>query len=277
MGADKVMAKGETYEEFVEKFKPKKTTDDCYTPPAVYEAVKEWACNEYNIDRERIVRPFWPGADYQKYDYKEGDVVLDNPPFSIITQICRWYEARGVKYFLFAPTLTNFGINVEDCCHILVGADITYENGAVVSTSFVTNLDGVNRILTAPDLRRILTAINDSLKVNLPQYDYPDYVITSARAKYYSRWGIDFRVPKTDAYHVGKLDAQKEKKKGIFGAGFLLSERAAAEKAAAEKAAAENAAAEKAAAEKAAAEKRGKIIWELSEREKEIIKTLGAT
>lgn len=27
------MAYGETYEEFVEKFKPKKTTDDCYTPP----------------------------------------------------------------------------------------------------------------------------------------------------------------------------------------------------------------------------------------------------
>ena len=25
--------KGESYEEFVEKFKPKKTTDDCYTPP----------------------------------------------------------------------------------------------------------------------------------------------------------------------------------------------------------------------------------------------------
>ena len=31
------------YEGFVEKFKPKKTTDDCYTLPAVYEAVKAWA------------------------------------------------------------------------------------------------------------------------------------------------------------------------------------------------------------------------------------------
>ena len=25
--------KNESYEEYVEKFKPKKTTDDCYTPP----------------------------------------------------------------------------------------------------------------------------------------------------------------------------------------------------------------------------------------------------
>ena len=31
------------YDAFVENFKPKRTTDDCYTPPAVYEAVKGWA------------------------------------------------------------------------------------------------------------------------------------------------------------------------------------------------------------------------------------------
>ncbi|WP_288842806.1 hypothetical protein [uncultured Megasphaera sp.] len=35
--------KNETYEEFVEKFKPKKTTDDCYTPPDVYEIIKAYA------------------------------------------------------------------------------------------------------------------------------------------------------------------------------------------------------------------------------------------
>ena len=35
------MAKGETYDEFVEKFKPKNTTDDCMTPPLVYDAVRE--------------------------------------------------------------------------------------------------------------------------------------------------------------------------------------------------------------------------------------------
>ena len=36
----------EEYKEFIEKFKPKpkpkRTTDDCYTPPEVYEVVKEW-------------------------------------------------------------------------------------------------------------------------------------------------------------------------------------------------------------------------------------------
>lgn len=35
--------KSETYEEFVEKFKPKKTTDDCYTPPEIYEVINKRA------------------------------------------------------------------------------------------------------------------------------------------------------------------------------------------------------------------------------------------
>lgn len=54
--------KNETYEEFVEKFKPKKTTDDCYTPPEIYEAIKKWACEKYGIDPQKIIRPFYPGG-----------------------------------------------------------------------------------------------------------------------------------------------------------------------------------------------------------------------
>lgn len=77
--------------------------------------------------------------------------------------------------------------------------------------------------------------------------------------------GVSMRFKKEDIYHIGGLDSQKPHKKSIFGSGFLLSEKAATEKAAAEKAA----------AEKAAAEKDNIIIWELSEREMEIIKSLG--
>ena len=57
------MPKNKTYEEFVEKFKPKLTTDDCATPPLVFDAVLHWVCNEYGIDPDRVVRPFWPGLD----------------------------------------------------------------------------------------------------------------------------------------------------------------------------------------------------------------------
>ena len=54
----------EDYDGFVEKFKPKKTTDDCYTPPDVYDCVIGWACERFGIDPGSIVRPFWPGGDY---------------------------------------------------------------------------------------------------------------------------------------------------------------------------------------------------------------------
>lgn len=36
------MARGETYEQFVNKFKQKKTTDDCYTPEAVMDVVNDY-------------------------------------------------------------------------------------------------------------------------------------------------------------------------------------------------------------------------------------------
>ena len=49
------------YEGFVEKFKPKKTTDDCYTPPHIYEAVLQWVREQCpQIQDLRVVRPFKP-------------------------------------------------------------------------------------------------------------------------------------------------------------------------------------------------------------------------
>ena len=88
-----------------------KTTDDCYTPPNIYEAVVDWCEKEYSIDRTKIVRPFYPGGDYEHYPYKEDSVVIDNPPFSILSKIVRFYNENNIKYFLFAPTLTLFSSN----------------------------------------------------------------------------------------------------------------------------------------------------------------------
>ncbi|MFC2416236.1 MAG: hypothetical protein ACFNPT_11025, partial [Neisseria elongata] len=91
----------EDYEGFVEKFKPKLTTDDCYTPPAVYTAVLEWVKDEIGItEGMEVIRPFYPGGDYENEDYM-GKVVIDNPPFSIISRIVRFYQERGIPFFLF--------------------------------------------------------------------------------------------------------------------------------------------------------------------------------
>ena len=264
--------KSKTYEEFVEKFKPKKTTDDCYTPPPVYDAIKNWACEEYGMNPEKIVRRFWPGGDYEKFDYPDECIVLDNPPFSILVKICEYYLDHGISFFLFAPSLT--ALSGRKVCmrmnHILCNAEIEYENGAIVRTAFVTNLGGDDVIMqTAPTLGK---AVDDAVKElrkekvrTLPKYDYPNHVVTAALMNRYSKYGIDFKVRRKDCVQISVLDTQKEQGKAIFGGGLLLSGRAAAERAAAERAAAERAADERAAKHK----------WELSERERKIIEKLG--
>ena len=261
------------YNEFLDKFEQPKTTDDCYTPDIVYDAVAQWVAAEYKLNKKDFVRPFYPGGDYQNEEYKKGSVVVDNPPFSIITEIITYYCDKGVRFFLFAPSLTLFGSGRQcDVCYMATGAEVTYENGAIVRTSFITNLDTA-KVKSTPELYKTVQTAADEyrkeLKRELPKYSYPDEVITSTMIQYLSKYGEQFTVMPTECERIASLDAQKEQGKAIFGSGFLISEKAAAEKAAAEKAAAEKAAAEKAAAEKAAAE-----IWELSDREKEIVKTL---
>ena len=262
---DEMAEDNDEYNEFVDKFKPKKTTDDCYTPPAVYEAVLGWVKKEYDIpDDATICRPFYPGGDYKKYKYPDGCVVVDNPPFSILAEIKKWYSEKNIKYFLFAPHLTLFANNNGHESYIVTNSQIIYENGANVKTSFVNNLDTC-KARTAPALSKAIDKAVAETKetVKLPKYDYPNEVITAAILSKIA--DIDFKVYPEDCYFVRQLDSQKEKGTTLYGAGFLISEKAAAEKAAAEKAAAEKAAAEKAAAEK----------WQLSEREWGIVKSLG--
>ena len=258
------LSKNESYEEFVNKFKPKKTTDDCYTPPAVYEIVCEWACGEYGIDPGSIVRPFYPGGDYENYKYKDGCVVLDNPPFSILSKIIDFYLDRKIPFFLFAPSLTALaGKRCCECNHIFCNSDIVYENGAIVRTAFITTFgDEVAR--TAADLGKLIKNVQKNNAPQLPKYAYPDNVLTASMMQKYASRGVDFRVKRGRCVRIAKLDSMVAQRKAIYGGGLLLSDKAAAEKAAAEKAA----------ADKAAADKEGAIVWELSDREKRIIHDL---
>ena len=259
------------YDKFVTKFEPKRTTDDCYTPRLVYDAIRDWVCKRYDIAQETIVRPFYPDGDFERFAYPDGCTVLDNPPFSILSDICKFYLARGINFFLFAPSLTAF--SGRSCVlrmnHIICDADITYENGAVVRTAFVTNLDADTIAETAPDLRNAIADAMAKVKANTirqtPKYEYPMHVLTAAMLQKYAHYGVNFSVRRGDCTPVCALDSQRERKKTIFGGGLLLSERAAAERAAAERAAAERAAAERAAAH----------IWTLSDRELQIVGNLG--
>ena len=257
------------YAAFVERFKPKKTTEDCYTPDNVYAAVLDWAVKEYGLEGARIIRPFYPGGDYTKEDYSGDCAVIDNPPFSILADICCWYNQRGIRFFLFGPAIMIFSVGgLDGINYVICGATVMYDNGAIVDTSFITNM-GEYKIMVAPDLYEAIKAADDEnrkeVKKSLPKYDYPNHVLTAAGIRRIAKYGQSLKIRAEDCAFIRALDRQRGAGKTVFGGGFLLSEKAAAEKAAAEKAAAEKAAAEKAVAK----------IWELSEREKEIIRRLG--
>lgn len=219
------------YEDYVEKFKVKRTTDDTFTPPEVYETVAQWVLDRYSIgDDVEIVRPFYPGGDYQSFDYPEGCLVLDNPPFSIHAQILRWYEQRGIKYFLFAPHLTLMAAKrgASPRNYVVCGVPIRYENGAKVSTSFITNL-GENVIETCPDLYSMLEELQSGARRKMARYVYPDEVFTSNMGQKLNRRGVRFTVRAGAAVQISQLDAQRESKAKLFGRGMLISSGKAAE------------------------------------------------
>ena len=248
----------EEYNAFVDKFAPKLTTDDCYTPANVYAAVLAWAVNRYGLQDAEVLRPFFPGGDYQTAAYPAGCVVIDNPPFSILSEICAWYDEHQVRYFLFCPGMTTFSINAGRCNYLPCGNSIMFDNGADIAISFLTNM-GEYKIELAPDLYAAVAEADDinrkAARAELPVYSYPDCVASVAINKL-TKYGQTLRIRAEDAVFVRALDSQKEQGKAIYGGGFLLSASAAAEKAAAEKAAA--------------------LRWSLSDRERTLIASLGA-
>ena len=247
------------YQEFVKKFEAKRTTDDCYTPDVVYDAVAEWVASEYNVSRANFVRPFYPGGDYQREKYKPTDIVVDNPPFSIMAEILKFYHERGIRFFLFGPHLTLISSSSSVCTALPIGVSVTYANGANINTSFLTNLEDPSiRFRSEPRLYAAIKAANEenlrSITKQLPKYAYDHHIITTPFLSALSRLGIDFSVPVAESETISQLDSQRESGKVIFGKGYIVSDRVFAER------------------EKAEREKAER--WELSDRERAIIERL---
>lgn len=276
------MPKSKTYGEFVEKFNPKKTTDDCYTPPLVYEAVQQWAlANMEGVEGLEVCRPFYPGGDFEAEDYT-GKVVVDNPPFSILAKIKRFFPERDIPFFLFSPHLTLFSSEWRSVCHICTGVTITYDNGARVNTSFITNRIKGEAVMSAPDLfNAVKTANDEALKdkkaPELPKYVYPPQVLTSSRMNKLNDIDHPVVVRTSEVERIDKLDSQRAVGKGIFGYGFLLSDNATdrvCEAEAQREADRAQREAERAQREAERAQRGMCIEWELSARELGIVRNL---
>lgn len=212
----------EDYEGFVKKFEAKKTTDDCYTPPTIYEIVKDWTVKRFGLNGAKIIRPFKPGGDFINEDYSGDCVVIDNPPFSILKKICDFYNARGIRFFLFCPGLTSI---CKGCTFVAVAGQITYENGANVNTCFVTNLAGDLIAMTAPDLSKSLNEENNRLsKLNkkvLSKVAYPPQVLRAFGLQSLARYGVHYEVRASEGAVRSKVCDYN-----AFGSSVLLSDEA---------------------------------------------------
>lgn len=261
--ANKTIEEFEDYEGFVQKFQTrKKTTDDCYTPPAIYEAVLSFVRDDVGIPSHlEIARPFYPGGDYESYDYT-GKVVIDNPPFSILARIVKFYQERGIPFFLFAPRLTCLSgkaVGMGNYTAVFLAASnstLTYENGAKVSTAFVTNMLGDLKVWVSESLAEKIKAATASSGESLPKYSYPDEVFKAGDAGLCAELKID----RADTLPVKILDCQRPRKKQVFGQGLLLTGRATK--------------AVQAAKAAKAAKNADVTQWTLSEREKSMIAEL---
>lgn len=264
---------GEGYGDFVDKFKQKLTTDDCYTPPEVYDIVRDFVNEKVApLAGRKIIRPFFPGGNYEDLSqYPRGCVVLDNPPFSIYSKIVRFYLDNGIDFFLFGPSLTLFTPGkIRGLCYIVCNVGIVYENGASVATGFATSLVGGDDLIwVRGDLRKMIIDTQRK-EQDLNRYSLPRNILTSARIGRICRCqDSDLRIKFNEAERITNLDGLKEIGEGLFGSGYILSSEAA------ERAEEELIKSIREAAERAEEELREKelaaIKIELSDRERAII------
>lgn len=248
------------YEAYVAKFKDApQNTDDTFTPPDVFEAVLEWLKGKGKItDGTPIIRPFYPGGDFETADYPDGCVVVDNPPFSIFTKCCKWFTARGVPFFLFGPGLSITYV-ADFCTIILTDSAIRFENGVMVLVSFASNMFGGAAAIAAGDLAQMLDGCEsqrERTRKKTRKFVWPEGVVAASDLRTIAKAGGTFILEREYCEVAGCIGGES-----IFGKAWLSGQHAAAKAAAA-------------AAAKAAAAKVDVVKVELKPSERQTLERL---
>ena len=156
---------------------------------------------------------------------------------------------------------------------IIANESIIYHNGANISTAYVSNIFGEQKIIASHELKKAIKEANKLIqeeKKTLPKYKYPDELLTVSRLQNILNKGLSVEISSKSLYRVAKLKSQEPLKKVIFGSGFLLSTKANKELKALELKALELKALEL----KALEDKEELICWGISKYERDIIDKL---
>lgn len=155
----------DAYENFIKKFDKKRVnSDDCFTPGPVFRVVESFACSRFNLFWRPVVRPFYPGGDFETFEYPRGCVVIDNPPFSILKKIIKFYLKNGIDFFLFCDAKCALHRLLPGVTVVFPAARIKYDNGAEVSTAFITNLCPETALISCPSFSEALTRVSGKKK-----------------------------------------------------------------------------------------------------------------
>ena len=205
-------------------------------PPDIYEAVLDYVRSIYPMEGKEVLRPFYPGGDYEHAEYPEDGVVIDNPPFSMFTKICKFYSERKIPFFIFGPGLTIFSC-LKYCSVVVIAPEIKFSNGVKIHCNFATNLIGDVLVTISPELSKTIAACpSQPQKANFTKYQYPKELLGVTDLQTMAKGNLPFSVKRSEAVLVRNLD-KHPKKCGLYGDHLLISE-AAAVKTAAVKAAA---------------------------------------
>lgn len=222
----------ESYDDWIKHFTDApKTTDECWTPQDVYEKVVEYVGTIYDLSDKVIVRPFYPGGDYQAMEYPDNAVVIDNPPFSITKEILHFYARNRIPYFLFCNALTASFYDFTTL--VFVDCSITFANGADVRCGFTTNLlPDYAAVASATLTHMIETCPSQNIKKNLPSWEYPEEVCRVSELQTIASGEDDFMIRRDECVRSSKLiDMEKNYGKQYFGQFLFLAKAKAKAKA----------------------------------------------
>lgn len=206
------------------------TNDECYTSPEVYDTVLKYAVERYHLQDKHIVRPFVPSGNYQQYVYDKNDVVIDNPPFSMTTEITKWYINHDIPFFLFINGM--YAVSLSRGLHgkatvIATNANCSFyhePNNKVIKMGFVTNLEPKDIILRG-DLA-LTNKLNGLVKKKvLNKYQYPENMIRNSDVLKAIRSGVELQLTTNNCLFEDNLDYNKEHKLiDVHGGCYLVDD-----------------------------------------------------
>lgn len=204
----------QSYDDFIKKFRPINGSDECYTPIPVFECVYNYVRELFpQFNNMENLRPFKPNGNFLKENYT-NKIVIDNPPFTILSNIIQYYKLNNIKFWLFAPTLTIMHY-YKKCDIVLTKLNIKYTNGANINTSFVTNMFGDDRIVLDGILTRKINSLSPLPKKNKNLHPY---ILSGARLQKWVTFDKVITIKREDTLPI------ISSKYKIFGNGVYVRE-----------------------------------------------------